>query len=287
MKRVNRPITSREYKLMLRVDPFSDRQEGADALWKLVAPLVEAQGGEVTNDVRELDRRVWYLDTPGSELRENKFVLRVREEMEDEDQPFKLTLKHRNTDRYLSASRDVSVSPEAGIKDKYVDTKFEEDVLRDSDIRFAHSTSIRMSECPDLGVMADLVAIFPGLDALDIARGTPIVKVRDFEASEVKRESGKFKFKKKPEVKPCLSFWYPPDERDGPPLVAEFSFDYDVRKKELKRLQDHPCKLERFRLHVVKRAAAFFEELQAADKKGDWFDYAGTTKTMFAYTGRD
>jgi hypothetical protein len=271
---------------MLRVGRFGDRQEGADALWELVAPLVEAQGGKVTTDVLELERRVWYLDTPGSDLRQNKFVLRVREEMEA-DKRFKLTLKHRNPDRYLSASHSVTVSLKAEIEDEDVDTKFEEDILRDSEIRFAHSTSIRMSEGPDLSVMADVVAIFPGLDALEIAGGTAIVTVRDFEALEVKRESGKFRFEKKPEVKPCLSFWYRPDQTDGPPLVAEFSFDYDVREKERERLEKHPDTLERFRLHVVKRAAAFFEELQRADEKGDWFDYAGTTKTMFAYTGRD
>ncbi|MEM7345054.1 MAG: hypothetical protein AAF485_12490, partial [Chloroflexota bacterium] len=105
--------------------------------------------------------------------------------------------------------------------------------------------------------------------------------VNGCEAYEVKRESGKFDFQQKPKVKPCLSFWYLPDQIDGYPLVAEFSFDYDVLKEEMARLTQYPDQLEQYPLPVVKKSAAFFNALQS--HKG-WFDFAGTTKTAFAYT---
>ena len=50
MTPTNRPITSREYKLMLNTERFRDRRAGAGLFWKLLTFLVENQGNEVISD---------------------------------------------------------------------------------------------------------------------------------------------------------------------------------------------------------------------------------------------
>ena len=42
----NRPITSREYKLILKTDRFKNRTKGADGLMALVAMIIKNQGGK-------------------------------------------------------------------------------------------------------------------------------------------------------------------------------------------------------------------------------------------------
>lgn len=276
----NKPITSREYKLMLNADRFKNRKEGADAFWELAAALVEEQGGKAKKKIEEKERRVWYLDTPDFELRRAGYVLRLREEMEAAKR-FKLTLKFRHPDRYLSASRNVAVSAAGQAASDDITTKFEEDILRQSVSKFAHSTSIHLADRPNLDTLADVINIFAGLERLNIPGTTSIATVNNFEAHEIKRESGKFNFGQKPKVKPCLSFWYCPDQTGNLPLVAEFSFDYDVLDEEMTRLTQHPDQLEQFPLPVVKAANDFFNALQ---DRQEWFDFEGTTKTAFAYT---
>ncbi|MCI5145341.1 MAG: hypothetical protein D3923_07365 [Candidatus Electrothrix sp. AR3] len=68
----------------------------------------------------------------------------------------------------------------------------------------------------------------------------------------------------------CLSFWYLKDEEDMYPLVAEFSFDYDLDEKV------------GFPVDVCKAVQDIFSNLQ---KQGGWVDLGGTTKTFFAYSG--
>ena len=112
MTPTNRPITSREYKLMLNTERFRDRQVGAGLFWKLLTFLVENQGNEIIPDADDPDkdaekrRTTWFLDTPGFELQRANVILRVREEPEAK-KPFKVTLKFRAPDRYTAAGCDV------------------------------------------------------------------------------------------------------------------------------------------------------------------------------------
>jgi hypothetical protein len=113
----NRPITSREYKLLLNTERFRDRKAGAGLFWKLIEFLVENQGNQVIPDLEDADkdaeqeRMTWYLDTPGHELRRSNVTLRVRERP-DSKKRFQVTLKYRAPDRYSAASRDVSCTEE-------------------------------------------------------------------------------------------------------------------------------------------------------------------------------
>ena len=76
MGKFNRPVTSREYKLMLNVDRFENRAEGAAAFWRLIRFLVEEKlGGEIVKEqVKEDVRLTHYRHTVGLDLRRNGFV---------------------------------------------------------------------------------------------------------------------------------------------------------------------------------------------------------------------
>ncbi len=90
---------------------------------------------------------------------------------------------------------------------------------------------------------------------------------------------GKFSFEAKPKVKACLSFWYPHAEETGndeTPLIGEFSFDYDIPKKELPK----KSKLEKYPVKLVDGTKRLFTVLQ---EQSDWIDLCGTTKTAYAY----
>lgn len=268
MNRSNWPVTSREYKLMLNADRFKDREQGSEAFWSLVDFLVDKQGGkpEKYKKVKKKKRRTWYADTAGLALRRHGFVLRLREE-EGEVKKYKITLKCRASDRYVSASQDVSSSEEGK-------TKFEEDIMPPFTSKFAHSTAVRTNELPSLGEMDKAVALFPGLKALEIPGNTPIETVNSFTAYEIALWIGKIYFGEGPKIKACLTFWYLLGEEDELPLVAEFSFDYDVLKRPP---EDH---LEQFPTQVVAGTNRFFKTLQ---KQSGWINFNATTKTAYAY----
>ncbi|MFC1713944.1 hypothetical protein ACFL6S_09755 [Candidatus Poribacteria bacterium] len=273
MRSANRPITSREYKLILKVDQFGNLKKGSKDFWDMVKSLVKDQGGkdvEEQGDVKT--RRTWYRDTPEYDLRNNGFVLRLREES-DEAEKYKITLKYRSPDRYLSAGQSI--------KTNGGERKFEEDIIRGFVSKFSNSVSVRKNKLPKLNNMGKVVKLFSGLEVPGILVDTPIETVsHGFEAHEMVIWLGQFRFGSKPKVKVCLSFWYPHAEEAGDdetPLIGEFSFDYDIPKKELPKKNG----LEKYPIKVVDGAKRLFTVLQ---EQSDWIDLCGTTKTAYAYT---
>jgi hypothetical protein len=195
----NRPVTSREYKLMLNVDRFRDRRQASQEFFGLLDFLVGKEGGSVEEaQDEEESRRTSYLDTPEVALHQQGFALRLREEGDDA-KVFQVNLKYRDPDRYVSASQDVS-SPQA---DK---TKFEEDILPPFTSRFSHSTSIESGTLPELGSMKKVMDLFPGLRDLDIDKDAAVKRVNDFEALEVVRKLCKLEFGGPPAIKASFEF---------------------------------------------------------------------------------
>lgn len=264
----NHPVTSREYKLMLNVDRFFHRDAGMEGFWRLVGFLVKKQGGEVEkqNDPEE-KRRTWYLDTLGADLTRNHFILRVREDRKNDDKEYKITLKYRSPDRYLSAAQDVS-SADAG------ETKFEEDITPPFTSKFSFSTSIKRDRLPDFQTINDAVARFPGLDKLNVPGATPLEIVNHFQAHEVACKRGKLKFGEH-KVKAAFSFWYLLGAENELPIVGEFSFDYDA----LENNSPDSTKLEQFPVTLVSATNRFFLSLQ---NQTGWLNCNATTKTAFA-----
>lgn len=277
----NRPVTSREYKLMLHADRFVDRKRAADAFWGVVEFLAKKHGGKIVEKQgEEKERRTWYLDTRDHTFRRNRAVVRLRRDI-SEPEDSKITVKYRHSDRYLSAARDLS-SPVRKAK-----PKFEEDILPPFSSKFAHSSSIKAKHLPDLpddhieqldvSEVGKVVELFPGVDELGLASDTQLRRVNDFETHEVVHWLGKLEFDGEPIVKTCLSFWYLLGQEHELPLVAEFSFDYD-------HAGDKPEKgeLEQYPAGVVEGATRFFRSMQ---RQENWIRSGGTTKTAFAYEG--
>ena len=105
MSGTNRTVRSREFKVSLKVGLFREIESGSEALWELVKSIVHKGGGEAKPDDRERRRTTWYLDTSELEFRERHgYILRLREENDPETKKYKITLKYRNADRYISAS---------------------------------------------------------------------------------------------------------------------------------------------------------------------------------------
>jgi hypothetical protein len=282
MNTTNRTVTSREYKLLLRPDRFRERRRGAAALWSLVEFLIqERQGNEIYQEQdEELRRLTWFLDTPATEFQRRGLTLRVRQEP-DEDDPFKLTLKFRDPDRYVAAGQDLACT--RPVKDK--DNKFEEDILPPFNSKFSRSVSFRAGELPPLATLGQASDLFPGLAALGIPAGTPLGMVNGFQAREIAHRIGQLHFVRMPVargskpdflVKCCLTFWYLLGEADEWPLTTEFSFDYDLPDAD----PDHPDRLEQFSPEVVAGTNLFFRALQ---QQAGWLEGSGTTKTAYAY----
>ena len=266
----NRPVTSREYKLMLNVDRFKDREQASQEFLSLLDFLVRKEGGSVVEEQNEEERRqTSYLDTPERALHQQGFALRLREE-DDNEEEFQINLKYRASDRYISAAQDLS-SPQEG------KTKFEEDILPPFISKFSHSTSIETDTEPELGTMKKVVDLFPGLKELNIDEDSAVKTVNDFKVLEVVRKLCKLKFGEEPTIKASLSFWYLTGEENGWPLVGEFSFDYDV----LDGGADED-KLEMYPSRVVEGANRLFNALQ---KQEGWLSFSTTTKTAFAFEG--
>jgi hypothetical protein len=100
----NRPVTSREYKLMLNVDRFKDREQASQEFLSLLDFVVRKERGSVEEQNEEERRQTSYLDTPERALHQQGFALRLREE-DDDEEGFQINLKYRASDRYISAAQ--------------------------------------------------------------------------------------------------------------------------------------------------------------------------------------
>jgi hypothetical protein len=101
---------------------------------------------------------------------------------------------------------------------------------------------------------------------------------------EVAHQLGKIWFKEEVneevEVKCCLSFWFLQEVTEDTaelPLVAEFSFDYDLPN----RGKIKPTALEQFPVATVQQTNRFFQALQ---RQEGWINLKATTKTAYAYS---
>jgi len=272
----NRPVTSREYKLMLKPELFLDRSGAVKTFRDLATILVERQGGEVIevqNKVKE--RLTWYVDTEGWDLRRIDLVLRVRREKKKGKNTYKVTLKYRSGDRYLSAMSPVKA------KGEDAECKFEEDLTPPYVSKFSHSCSVESKKAPKLQTIDQAIELFPDLKEMlgGVPGDTPLRVVNDFKAQEfccylLQAQFGGREGKGTP-VKLCMSFWYFEGTNEGYPLASEFSYDFEAPETA----EDT---LEAFPKPVLVACNAIFRSMLNMDA---WIKTRGTTKTMLAYEG--
>jgi len=288
----NRPITSREYKLLLNTERFRERKEGAKLFWRMLEFLVRNQGNEPIPDAAdpdkntELRRTTWYLDTPGYELHRSDITLRVRDEA-GEKKRYKITLKYRMPDRYTAAGCDPAPDPD---KAKKYDIKFEEDVIPPFISKFSYSASFKTDELPHMKMLGDVVELFPGLASQGIHAKTPILVVNGFRACEVMHYIGKLKLDKMPAeraltlpdfvVKVALSHWYLMENQDDYPLVTEFSFGVDATGAGDGAVNGADDRLEKFPPTVIAGANRLFRDVQ---NQAGWLSPFGLTKAAYLF----
>src|SRR6478672_5711218 len=294
----NRPITGREYKIMLKTDKFKEREQGiADfkGIIKNQIEMINSKGKlkpiyfeeNTTHNNNSNERLVWYLDTPDFQIKEHR--------SNNDNKQYVIDLKSRNADRYISASYDLRTNHLIG--KNQIDFEFEEDIVPTVEnsnsikkpefaSKFSHSVSFRKSKELDLVSFGDLLSIFPGLSVLNIDPNLELQRVNDFVAKEISVNIGKIKFvdKDKSTNDLRLNFWYPQkDDKDKKnPLIIEFSFDYKSKDKKNKSKGSSNEKiLEEFRISLVRKINDFYLGLF---KQKDFIDLkASKTKTEFAY----
>ena len=275
---MNKPLDSRELKLILDPKRFQDLNSGIDKFQQIVKSEMEALGGtfEKEKDTKLKHRRTWYLDTENFELKSKNFFFRIRKVEEKEDNEYDITLKCRHEDRYISADYDLTSS----IKKQY-EIKFEEDIIAPYVSKFSISAQYKDKEKPDINTIGELKSIFPGLHNHGLKEGI-LKKVNGFEAKEISCEIGKILFDGNSEednqIRTDLNFWYlPNDERI--PLIVEFTFDYNAKK--IKNAKDiDKLLMEEFPLSLVQSSYKFYRALQETrivDLE------SSKTKTSFAY----
>jgi uncharacterized protein YjbK len=109
---LNKPLDSRELKLILDPKRFQDLNSGIDKFQQIVKSEMDSLGGtfEKEKDIKMKQRRTWYLDTENFELKSKNFFFRIRKEEDEEDNEYDVTLKCRHEDRYISADYDLTSS---------------------------------------------------------------------------------------------------------------------------------------------------------------------------------
>ncbi len=266
-------LDSKEYKLLLRVDRFCDLAAGAKAYWKGVDELGDELQihvrGEVDDD-KPSKRIVRFLDTEGFELRETHgYVFRERIALKRDGSKKKrkqITLKFRSADAALAKSKDVSSV--AGDEDDRGE-KFEEDIVAPRESRFSHSGETEVKTKTEFDEVDDIKDAFPGLASLQF-QDQEILVVNGFKAHEVKMDAGKITLSDHHKAEASFTFWYD-QPADGNLLVAEFSFDYDVKRGN----SDD-------RILATRRADELFKKLQS--DLHQWRDESAQTKTSIAYS---
>ncbi len=301
MTNSNFQITTREYKLMLNTKRFKERENGIKAFLKIIGNQIELtnendENGDIYFDEKKERKRknrlVWYIDTSDHQLKENRFLLRVRKEKSENDKKeYTIDLKCRNPDRYIAASYDL-VSNLREIKNE-VKFEFEEDVVPRVDnikdikpdfaSKFSQSVSFREGKEPIFKKFKDLVDIFPALNKLNIDPHAELRRVNDFVANEISINIGKIKLRNKDISTDdlSLSFWYLSKETEkNIPVIIEFSFDYYAKgKDESNELNKNG--LEEFPISLVRKVNDFYFSLFTNDEFVDF--KTSKTKTEFAY----
>ena len=266
----NRPINSREFKLMLNTTAFINRNEGIKKLSNILQFQLKNQNGEFEeNDIEEKNRLTRYLDTSRYDLDAKKFLFRVREEKETNG--YNVTLKCRHPDRYVSALYDLSSSM------KNMKTKFEEDIITPFVSKFSLSAEFQDKREPKFDTIEEFRTLFPKLNGLDKVPSTEsLKKVNNFEAVEVSCKIGKIVFENKKDVNAYLNLWYISNE-EKIPVIVEFTYNYSAKDRDS---DSNGILLEEFPRSLVKEGDKLYLALQ--EQRIVDLDVA-KTKTEYAY----
>lgn len=267
---INRCIDSREYKIMLKADPFAGNEnkllETAGQFW---SDFTQAAAGLVIDTDGNLDklkkrRIICFYDTQFCRLHQNNYVFRQRADLQTGKT--EVTLKFRHPDRFISQDRIMDARDvEKGTP------KFEEDIKPPFVSLYSYSTKQEVPASASFNIMANIVSLFPDLETSlsDYQQHEEIDKVGLVTARELLVKGADFQISDVPkiEAKCALIAWYNNQGDPETPILVEFSFKYGEKNMDYDR-------------KTAQRACEVFGESQ----KLEWADPDSKTKTAYVYS---
>lgn len=286
MIRKTRPVTSREYKVMLRAKRFDGSKKDTlaaaesfrDAFARAIMQSVVSNDGDPLAGGRfepledESQVTVQFFDTKDRRLRNSNFVFRQRQPVTGG--PLELTLKRRHPDRFF-----VSGS-KTGRK-----TKFEEDIKATQAHGFMslHSLSGKVKEVAadtEFKSLKDIRGFFKPLKKQlgNTYNGSEkLLRVCNFIATQTVLEGVALAISDQIRAECALIIWHQKGGDAESPAVVEFSFRQ--RDKEL------GSKQEPFTAEMAKRCFDVLQAFRDEDSPvAKWVDLKGPTKTAYAYS---
>ena len=279
-----RPITSREYKVMLDADKFvGGKQEfkaAANSFWKIFSAAIGGQTAKIHGAFDVVKKRlITFYDTEEKLLYEHAYIFRERIENNKRE----ATLKFRHPDRYYAQDRDMRCKGD----DTEENLKFEEDIKSNDELDFAtiekpkyfvslysHSNKCKIKASKTISCLHDLAGMFPDFKNRLGGAYNPELElqpVNNFSAHETVYAGAGFDLGANGEVEcECALINWRADKQNKEPLVVEFSFRYAAKK-------------EKFSGTAALQAYNIFQLLQSDKQLKQWADLSGLTKTRFVY----
>ncbi len=266
----NRPVTRREYKLLLAAAPLRADEGHAELralLWSAIGRAGVSPGAvDAQDDTRE--RTTWYLDTPDRAFRAHDLSLRIRAE-DGDGEAHQVTLRARSTDRVLAATADLR-TPLKGRR------RFEEEILPwagGAGSVFAQTARVSVPAPFAPLDVTGAAALFPMLERLAPRADRTLSVVRGFVARERTTHLCRLELADGFAARCWASAWSP--VAGGPPVTLELAFDVDLATDD--------GGLERLPVAAALGARALFGALcDQLDERG-WLDRRTRTRTDFAY----
>lgn len=266
-----RPIVSREYKLMLRSDRFAGDEDellrAADTLWEDLRQSAREVVLDIDGGLKRIKRRrrVQFLDTSDQHLRRAQYILRRRNDLEEDGGD--VTLKFRHSDRYIA--QGAHVRPADPSK---VDVKFEEDIKAPFASLYSLSHTVRGGHNSRVKQLSDVAQLFPDIRERLSAfpESAAIAAVNGFSARELVVGGAEVQIGKTPKVNAecALIVWYDDDRAREKPTAVELSYRYGDAREE-------------YGGGSARRAFDLFDVVQK--KLSRWVDTDSRTKTALVF----
>jgi hypothetical protein len=268
---MRQPVTSREYKIMMRSARFAGSADSlraaAHVLWrkvyKQVRRVVVSADGELERI--KTQRLITFLDSSPHDLHGASYILRERRDNDNGER--QLTLKFRHPDRYLAQDRDMGATGAQNAR-----TKFEEDIKASFVTLYSFSTTLGVSNERRFRDLGDVARVFSDLpQRVDgFRKNRAIGVVNNFTARELVLVGGRFQIGRTPRIDAecALIVWYDEAGRRDRPVAVELSYRYGDQNGE-------------YGGPPSQRAFAAFHLLQT--ELPEWVDPKPRTKTTFVY----
>ncbi len=196
LKPTTKYLNSKEYKLMLKVEIFKDKDKGIEKVIDIIKSKVKDQKGTFTEEYipNDKSKKVWYLDTKNHELYKNNGLLTRVKENQDKTK-YNVEFKIRNSDKSIASSYDLS-NPEKSINYQFKEEKhkFEEDITTPFKSIYSESAEFKYKDISNLEKYKDIKSIYPSLDLKMSDKKEDLLKVNDFKATENNPILGKIEF---------------------------------------------------------------------------------------------